>query len=81
MSPLRKAGASRKIGTRGECEGFRMTPRRIPAAVVVVEWRSGNSRRKRRDRRPIRSDNGCGRAGLQKAILSFDGEKRVMGYN
>ena len=62
------------MGTSGD--GFRITPRRIP---VAVEWRSGRRRRKRRDRKPIRSDdNGCGKVGLiQKAsILDFDGKDK-----
>lgn len=70
-SPFRKAGASRKRGTSGE--GFRITPRRIPTAAVVLEYWRG----RRRDRRPISSEE---REGFLKAILPLMIGK-VVGYN
>lgn len=68
-SPLRKAGASRKMGTFGA--GFRIMLRRIPVVVVVREVVVVVvvvRRRRERDRRPGR---GKGEGVLWKAILPF----------
>lgn len=73
VSPLRKAGASLKIGTSGA--GFRTTSRRIAVVTVMVgaAWLKGNKekekneKRNRKDRRPWSGD---GVLPIPKAILS-----------
>lgn len=64
VSPLRNAGASRKMGTFGA--GFRMMLRRMPVVVVVREVVV--VKRRERDRRPR---SGKEEEILRKAILSF----------